>query len=587
MKKRYYIVIAALLFGASVAKAQDHIKLDLQKTIQLANDSSLEAFRTQNMYLSGYWEYRTYKANRLPSLTLNMTPAEYNRDITKRYDSEKDLDVYRSQQSFYASGNLAIQQNFDLTGGTFYLQSQLGYMRSFGGNKTTQFTSVPIRLGYSQSLVGYNSFKWERKIEPLKYEKVKKEFVYNVEAVSVQATTYFFNLAMAQAEYNLAKENMVSSDTLYSIGVQRQKIAAISKADLLTLKLDVVNARNTLQNKASALKRAMFSLVSFLNLDKNTVIDIDLPVRPQELVIPVDKALQMAHENNPQLLGLKQNVLEAERNVDKTKKESRFNASVNASIGFNQVADNFGDVYHKPMQQDLVSVSVSIPLVDWGVRKGKYNMARNNLNVVKTSARQDEISLDEEVIMTVNDFNIQQNMITSAEEALDLSILAYNETRQRFIIGKADINSLTLSLNRQQEAQQNYISALQNYWLNYYKIRKLTLHDFATGISLARNQAIRHPSAPRRNNTNPLPNGIRSVALQARRGTGCWENGPHIRSLKHVQDRLMPKCCYASAPSKPIRSPLASQTLPAYRPRTHRPQAGARPWARARHMRRR
>ena len=242
-------------------------------------------------------------------------------------------------------------------------------MRSFGGNKTTQFTSVPIRLGYSQSLVGYNSFKWERKIEPLKYEKVKKEFVYNVEAVSVQATTYFFNLAMAQAEYNLAKENMVSSDTLYSIGVQRQKIAAISKADLLTLKLDVVNARNTLQNKASALKRAMFSLVSFLNLDKNTVIDIDLPVRPQELVIPVDKALQMAHENNPQLLGLKQNVLEAERNVDKTKKESRFNASVNASIGFNQVADNFGDVYHKPMQQDLVSVSVSIPLVDWGVRK--------------------------------------------------------------------------------------------------------------------------------------------------------------------------------------------------------------------------
>ena len=175
---------------------------------------------------------------------------------------------------------------------------------------------------------------------------------------------------------------------------------------------------------------------------------------------------------------------QAERNVDKTKKESRFNASVNASIGFNQVADNFGDVYHKPMQQDLVSVSVSIPLVDWGVRKGKYNMARNNLNVVKTSARQDEISLDEEVIMTVNDFNIQQNMITSAEEALDLSILAYNETRQRFIIGKADINSLTLSLNRQQEAQQNYISALQNYWLNYYKIRKLTLHDFATGISL-------------------------------------------------------------------------------------------------------
>ena len=47
--------------------------------------------------------------------------------------------------------------------------------------------------------------------------------------------------------------------------------------------------------------------------------------------------------------------------------------------------------------------------------------------------------------MTVSDFNIQQQLIASAEEALDLSILAYNETKQRFIIGKADINSLTFS----------------------------------------------------------------------------------------------------------------------------------------------
>jgi hypothetical protein len=38
---------------------------------------------------------------------------------------------------------------------------------------------------------------------------------------------------------------------------------------------------------------------------------------------------------------------------------------------------------------------------------------------------------------------------------------------------------------KKQEAQKNYISALQNYWLNYYKIRKLTLHDFESGFSLA------------------------------------------------------------------------------------------------------
>jgi outer membrane protein TolC len=437
------------------------------------------------MYLSGYWEYRSYKANRLPSLTLNLMPAQYYRYITQRYDSNKDMDVYREQQMFSAGGGLSVQQNLDLTGGTFYIESDLEYMRNFGDTKSTQFSSVPFRIGYQQSLLGFNAFRWDRKIEPLKFEKVKKEFIYNSEQVSEEAVRYFFALAMAQVDYRMAKDQVESADTLYNIGRQRHKIAAISQADLLTLELDKVNAYNSLENAQISLKRAMFSLASFLNMDKDTHIEIDVPSRPRNLVIPIEDALVKAKENNPSYLEQQQAVLEAERNVNRTKVESRFNASLNASVGFNQVAENFRDAYRKPLQQDLVSVSVSIPLIDWGVRKGKYNMAKNNLNMAEIAARQEEISLEEEVTMTVGDFNIQQRLINSAEEALDLAVMAYEQTRQRFIIGKADVNSLAMALNRQQEAQKNYILALQNYWMNYFKIRRLTLFDFESGFSLS------------------------------------------------------------------------------------------------------
>ena len=465
--------------------AQRTVHLNLERTIELANDSSLTAFRNRNMYLSGYWEYRSYKANRLPSLTLNLMPAQYYRYITQRYDSNKDMDVYREQQMFSAGGGLSVQQNLDLTGGTFYIESDLEYMRNFGDTKSTQFSSVPFRIGYQQSLLGFNAFRWDRKIEPLKFEKVKKEFIYNSEQVSEEAVRYFFALAMAQVDYRMAKDQVESADTLYNIGRQRHKIAAISQADLLTLELDKVNAYNSLENAQISLKRAMFSLASFLNMDKDTHIEIDVPSRPRNLVIPIEDALVKAKENNPSYLEQQQAVLEAERNVNRTKVESRFNASLNASVGFNQVAENFRDAYRKPLQQDLVSVSVSIPLIDWGVRKGKYNMAKNNLNMAEIAARQEEISLEEEVTMTVGDFNIQQRLINSAEEALDLAVMAYEQTRQRFIIGKADVNSLAMALNRQQEAQKNYILALQNYWMNYFKIRRLTLFDFESGFSLS------------------------------------------------------------------------------------------------------
>ena len=93
-------------------------------------------------------------------------------------------------------------------------------------------------------------------------------------------------------------------------------------------------------------------------------------------------------------------------------------------------------------------------------------------------SRQTEQQIDEEVIMTINDFNVQGGMIESAEEARLLAESAYEDTRMRFIIGKSDINSLSMVLTRKDTAEKNYISALRNYWLSYYKIRRLTMYDF-------------------------------------------------------------------------------------------------------------
>lgn len=471
-----YTTLAILLLATGV-NAQE-IRLTLDDAITMAADSSLSAVKAKRSYQSGYWEYRAYKAARLPSLMLNLTPAQYNRNIVQRYDSENDRDVFRTQQSYYASGGLSIVQNVDWTGGTLYLNSSLDFLRSFGDDAYSQFSSVPFRIGYSQSLIGYNQFKWDKLIEPLKYEKRKKELTYNMEQISEEAIIFFFSLAQAQAEYDLAVKNLASCDTLYKIGCDRHKIAAISKADLQTLKLDVINANNTLKNSKISLRRAMFQLASFLNMDKEQKLRIELPERPRLFTISASEALMYARENNPEFLTLKQNILESRQAVDRTKKESGINASLNASIGFNQVGSEFNQVWRNLLQQDMVSVSLSIPILDWGVRKGKYNMAKNNLNVVEISSRQTEQQIEEEVIMTVNDFNVQGGMIESAEEARLLAESAYEDTRMRFIIGKSDINSLSMAVTRKDTAEKNYISALRNYWLSYYKIRRLTMYDF-------------------------------------------------------------------------------------------------------------
>jgi outer membrane protein TolC len=483
MKK--VVLLILLIFFSSGVYAQSTKKFSLIESIEIAVDSSLQAFIAQNMYRSSYWSYRSFRAARLPSLNLQANPLQYRRDFTKRYDSYENIDIYRQQQTLYSSGNLSVRQNFDLTGGTFYVDSELGYMRNFGENNYSQFTSVPVRIGYSQPLFGFNSFKWEKKIEPIKFERAKTQFLYSREGISELAIQYFFALAMAQMEYDMAENNVASSDTLYNIGQERQKIASISNVDLLTLKLDVVNARNDLKNAEISLKRAMFDFVSFLNIDKQTNVKLELPGRPANIIISPEEALKYAQSYNPDFMGYIQEMYEAEREVDRTMKSSNFDANFSVSVGFNQVAPNFADAYKRPLQQDVISIGLNIPLMDWGVRRGLANMARNNLNVTKISIQQKEQQLEQDVLMTVSDFNIQQDLINSAEEALSLATTAYNVTKERFIIGKADLNSLTLSLNRQNSAQRSYISALRNYWMNYYKLRKLTLYDFINQEVLA------------------------------------------------------------------------------------------------------
>ena len=121
MSMKYIRIILMGLIVPVLMSAQRKVRLDLNRTIEMAAKNSLSAFRYQNLYLTGYWEYRTYRANRLPSLTLDITPARYYRYITQRYDSENNLDVYREQQMFSASGSMNIKQNLDITGGTFYI----------------------------------------------------------------------------------------------------------------------------------------------------------------------------------------------------------------------------------------------------------------------------------------------------------------------------------------------------------------------------------------------------------------------------------------------------------------------------------
>jgi outer membrane protein TolC len=133
-----------------------------------------------------------------------------------------------------------------------------------------------------------------------------------------------------------------------------------------------------------------------------------------------------------------------------------------------------------------VMIGLSIPIIDWGQNKGKYNMAKSNLDIVNSTIEQANIDFRQTMMMAVADFNMQKKIVMNALETRDVAKLAYETTKQRFLIGKVDVTTLSIVLQRQDNANINYLNALYSYWKYYYVIRELTLYDFEKKIPLVK-----------------------------------------------------------------------------------------------------
>ena len=57
----------------------------------------------------------------------------------------------------------------------------------------------------------------------------------------------------------------------------------------------------------------------------------------------------------------------------------------------------------------------------------------------------------------------------------------YIVSKQRFLIGKSDILTFNNSLTERNSAVNSYNQTLQQFWTNYYLLRKLTHYDFENG----------------------------------------------------------------------------------------------------------
>lgn len=480
MQPKILIISLIILLGSIVSSfAQDTLKLSLSEAIMIAKAQSADALIAKHRFRMNYWQYRSFRADYLPSVTVDATIPSFNRSYVPVVQEDG---TYKFQYNTFGdySASMFINQKVGPTGGSVYLKSSLQRHDDFYNDSTnSSYWSEPFIIGYTQPIFRYNEYRWARQIEPLKYEKAKRQYLEDVEDVAITTVNHYFNLLLAQIEIGIAEKNLKNNDTLYRIAKGRYQLGKIAENELLQLELNFLKAKSQVANANLDLENMVFRLKSYLRIKQPGVIILIPPAETEHAVISAAIALAEARKNTSASLEFQERMISAESNVRKAKMDGRFDADLYLEYGLTQSTSELSGIYKNPDDQQKLNLGISVPILDWGKARGQINVAESNYELEQTAVEQEMIDFEQNIFLNVMEFNMQKDQLFIAAKADTVAQKRYDVTKNRYLIGQ-DISILDLNTAQMENdtEKKGYYMALRNYWMTYFQLRRMTLYDF-------------------------------------------------------------------------------------------------------------
>jgi outer membrane protein len=477
MKKLLIIAAAFLLvFQVQKSNAQEVVKkLTFDEVIKIAEENSPNALMAKHRFRASYWQFRSYQAQFRPVLSLRGTLPGYTNGNQRVFQNGEYQFVPINE--FDNMGTLSLAQAIGFTGTTISLNSRLEHTYSYVSGRRS-FNIAPVSIAINQPIRQYNSLRWQTKIEPLKYETAKRTYLASIEDVHSSAVTYFFGLALAQINKQIAVMNLLNADTLYQTAAGRYQLGTIAENDLLQMQLSYLNAETASKQADMNLRDREIRLRSFLGYNESIRIELIIPNEIPNLQVQQKEVLDLAMQNNPDLMTQQITVLNAQSSVAQARAQKGLTASLSASLGYNQKDMDFQTALTDLNKTQSVNLTFAVPLLDWGKGKGNLKMAQSSLELAQVQQQQALTDFTQNLFLDVAQFNLQKNQVAIAAKSDTVAQRMYEVTKQRFLIGKIAILDLNNADTRKDQNRRAYIQSLQDYWSYFFNLRNLTLYDF-------------------------------------------------------------------------------------------------------------
>lgn len=471
------VIALAACTALLTAQSPDTLELTLAESIRMGHEHGPLSAMARKAYQSKEQRYRAFTAGFLPQLSLQADAPQFIRTINSitQPDGSSSFLLQRQAQS---SLSLALLQKVPWTNTEISLYSRLNRLDNLE-TKSAVYRSTPLTLSVRQSLFSINTSAWDSEVQDLGYESSRREFVEAMEDAAIDITGRFFGYYLASMNVSNALLNLAINDTLFQMSKGRFNVGKIAENDLLQSELAFLNAKTQYENARIEFDRAQ-------ELFRHSIGSADgRPIRvvPTETIplIAVDptEAVSYAEQFRSDIVDFKIQTLNAERTVRQTSSSHSLSMSVFANIGLNQKANTFGDAYINLLDQQEFSVQIQVPLYGFGTGSHAVEAAEAELSRIETSVESQRFTFKQDVLYQVRRFMQLQAQVLLSGKADTVAQRRFDVARERFTIGKIDVPNLFLAQSEKDAAYRARIQTLSDYWITYYRLRRLTLYDFS------------------------------------------------------------------------------------------------------------
>lgn len=473
--------ISLLIIGICIQFLFSHItcaqNLTLPIAIQIAQERSYDAQRAKFSFLASYWTYRSFKAELLPSVNLHGGLMNFNHSIVETRNYETGQINYVDNNSLSNNLTLSIDQQLAATGGTVSLQSYLYRLDQFSYDQIT-YNSQPLRISYNQPLSAYNSLKWDKKIAPMEYEIAQRVYLTNMEQISLTVTNHFFNALSAQWNYKQSLATLDERERLLKMAKERLKLGTTTQSEVLQMELSLINARVAANKQKLTLDDMQYQLYSYLRVTDYEEVGLVAPDSVPVVWVDVADVLQKALDNSSYKLERQKEVLQAERSLAQAKSNKGIQLSLRGEVGLTQSGNSFAGAYSHLKDNEIVGLTLSLPIFDWGVSKGRIQVAKSQLEVIRSRQEQEYSDYMQSLRKKVMEFNSQPTLCHDAERAMEISAERYDIMRRRFEAGNVSVTELNTAQQEQENARLQYVNQIRSFWTDYFTLQRYTLYDW-------------------------------------------------------------------------------------------------------------